>query len=298
LVASRKEGETVSFVSVRELIDRALEKKVSVAEIVLEDESANLGLGIDTLRKNMHERIAIMKASMEKGLAEKQVSPSGLTDGKAYTYERWREQNDTSLYGKMIARALAVAEVNACMGLIVASPTAGSCGILPAVLITYSEENHLEDRLVDAFFTAGAVGVIIAKNASISGAEGGCQAECGSASAMAAAGLVELERDKVSPEAIDQAVSLALQNVLGLVCDPVAGLVEVPCVTRNVMASVNALSCFTMVQAGLATPIPADEAIRAMKEVGDLLPESLRETAKGGIANTPTARKIASAFLK
>jgi len=288
----------VSFASVRELIDRALEKKVSVAEIVLEDESANLGLGIDTLRKNMHERIAIMKASMEKGLAEKQVSPSGLTDGKAYTYERWREQNDTSLYGKMIARALAVAEVNACMGLIVASPTAGSCGILPAVLITYAEENHLEDRLVDAFFTAGAVGVIIAKNASISGAEGGCQAECGSASAMAAAGLVELERDKVSPEAIDQAVSLALQNVLGLVCDPVAGLVEVPCVTRNVMASVNALSCFTMVQAGLATPIPADEAIRAMKEVGDLLPESLRETAKGGIANTPTARKIASAFFE
>ena len=105
----------MSFASVRELIDRALEKKVSVAEIVLEDESANLGLGIDTLRKNMHERIAIMKASMEKGLAEKQVSPSGLTDGKAYTYERWREQNDTSLYGKMIARALAVAEVNACM---------------------------------------------------------------------------------------------------------------------------------------------------------------------------------------
>ena len=154
------------------------------------------------------------------------------------------------------------------------------------------------DRGSDAFFTAGAVGVIIAKNASISGAEGGCQAECGSASAMAAAGLVELEKDRLSPLLLDPVIAMSLQNVLGLVCDPVAGLVEVPCVTRNVMAAVNALSCFTMVKAGLSTPILADETIRAMKEVGDALPDSLKETAKGGIANTPTAKKIASTFLK
>lgn len=280
----------MSFASVRELIDRALEKKVSVAEIVLEDESANLGLGIDTLRKNMHERIAIMKASMEKGLAEKQVSPSGLTDGKAYTYERWREQNDTSLYGKMIARALAVAEVNACMGLIVASPTAGSCGILPAVLITYAEENHLEDRLVDAFFTAGAVGVIIAKNASISGAEGGCQAECGAAAAMGAAAVVTLAGG--TPEACANAVAIALMNCMGLVCDPVAGMVQLPCAFRNASQAVNAIISADMALAGQRSVIPADEVIEALFRVGKMLPEALRETALGGIAVSKTAKQI------
>ncbi|MDD4263674.1 MAG: L-serine ammonia-lyase, iron-sulfur-dependent, subunit alpha [Firmicutes bacterium] len=288
----------MSFTSVKELIDQAIENKMSVAEVVLKNESEDLGVDVDSLRQNMQERISIMRDSMEKGLKEEQISPSGLTDGKAFAYEKWRVKNDESLYGKVIARALAVAEVNACMGLIVAAPTAGSCGVLPAVLLTYAEEYHLENRLVDAFFTAGAVGVIIAKNASISGAEGGCQAECGSASAMAAAGLVELEKDRLSPLLLDPVIAMSLQNVLGLVCDPVAGLVEVPCVTRNVMAAVNALSCFTMVKAGLSTPILADETIRAMKEVGDALPDSLKETAKGGIANTPTAKKIASTFLK
>lgn len=281
----------MSFTSISELINLALNEDLPVAEVVIRNESEALGTKREFLLEEMQDRINIMRSSMEKGLKEAQYSPSGLTDAKAYNYEKWRIKNDDSIYAKVIARALAVAEVNACMGRIVAAPTAGSCGILPAVLLTYADEYGLEERLVESFFTAGAIGVIIAKNASISGAEGGCQAECGSASAMAAAGLVELE--KLSPKLIDTAVSLSLQNVLGLVCDPVAGLVEVPCVTRNVLCSVNALSCFSMVKAGLKTPIPADETVKAMKQVGDSLPETLKETAKGGIASTSAAKKIA-----
>lgn len=288
----------MSFSSIQELVNESLKQNLSISELVIKTESEVSAREIETVKNDMQKRIDVMKESMNKGITQKQISPSGLTDGKGYEYEKWRLQNDKSIYAKIISRALAVAEVNACMGRIVAAPTAGSCGVLPAVLLTYAEENNLEDRLVDAFFTAGAVGVIIAKNASISGAEGGCQAECGTASAMAAAGLVELERTTLSPQAIDVVVAMTLQNILGLVCDPVAGLVEVPCVTRNVMAAVNAFSCFTMVQAGLTTPIPADETIKAMKEVGDALPESLRETAKGGIANTPTAKKIARNFFE
>jgi L-serine dehydratase len=285
----------VSIVSIKELTTEAIKNNVSVAQIALDRESEALGVSKESILKEMETRIQVMRDSMEKGLTEKQYSASGLTDGKAYNYEKWRLENDNSLYAKVIARALAVAEVNACMGRIVAAPTAGSCGILPAVLITYADEHNLNDSLVDAFITAGAVGMVIARNASISGAEGGCQAECGSASAMAAAGLVELE--KLSPQVIDTAVSLAMQNILGLVCDPVAGLVEVPCVNRNVLGAVNALSCYSMVKAGLQSPIPADEAIKAMKEVGEALPESLKETAKGGIANTTSAKKIARDFF-
>lgn len=283
----------MGFTSISALIQEAITNNDSIANVVIKSESEASGLDISSLRQQMQERIDVMREAVKKGLSIKQKSPSLLTDGKAYAYEKWRLKNDDSLYGKVIARALAVAEVNACMGRIVAAPTAGSCGILPAVVLTYADEYNYSHRLVDAFFTAGAVGVIIAKNASISGAEGGCQAECGSASAMAAAALVELEADKLSPLAVDHVVAMTFQNILGLVCDPVAGLVEIPCVTRNVLCSLNALSCFTMVKAGLKTPIPADEVIRAMKEVGDLLPDSLKETAKGGIANTPTAKKIA-----
>ena len=195
------------------------------------------------------------------------------------------------LFGSAMVKALAVSELNAAMGKIVAAPTAGSCGIIPAAVLTMQEEHHLsEDITVRALFTASAIGMVIAQNASISGAEGGCQAECGSASAMAAAALVEMAGG--TPQQVSHACAIALKNILGLVCDPVAGLVEIPCIKRNAMGTANAFVAAELALAGIESAIPADEVIVAMKRIGDLLPVSLKETADGGLADTPTARKL------
>jgi len=188
--------------------------------------------------------------------------------------------------------ALKLGEHNACMGRIVAAPTAGACGVLPAVLIPLQRKDKLTDeQMVQCLYAAAGFGQVIATRASISGAEGGCQAEVGSASAMAAAALVAARNG--SPRQMASACAMALQNVMGLVCDPVAGLVEVPCVKRNVMGAVNAMSCADMALAGLDGGIPCDEVIDAMGAVGRALPSSLRETGQGGLAATPTGRKIA-----
>ena len=188
-------------------------------------------------------------------------------------------------------RAVSVAEVNASMGRIVASPTAGSCGILPGAIITMQKERNLsDDACVKALLTASAIGMVIAKNASLSGAEGGCQAECGSAAAMAAGALVELAGG--TPEQISNAVAIAIKNILGLVCDPVAGLVEIPCIKRNAAGVANAIVAAEMALADIKSAIPADEVIMAMKQVGDKMSTSLKETAEGGLAKTPTAERL------
>ena len=190
----------------------------------------------------------------------------------------------------MAARALAVAECNAAMGRIVAAPTAGACGILPAVLLTLQEEyGYTDDQLVNALYVAGAFGLVIAHRASISGAQGGCQAECGSAAGMAAAAIVYLKGGSAAQSA--DACSFALMNLLGLVCDPVKGLVEVPCVFRNVGAISVALTAADMALSGIVCPIPCDEVIDAMRQVGDALPSSLRETGEGGCAGCPSMCK-------
>lgn len=182
-------------------------------------------------------------------------------------------------------------ESNACMRKIVAAPTAGACGVMPAVLISlYKEKNIDEETIVKAFYVAAGVGQVVASRAFIAGAAGGCQAEIGTASAMAAAALAYIKGGGVKE--ISSAAGAALQNLMGLVCDPVAGLVEVPCVKRNVVGAVNALSCADMAMAGIGNVIPTDEIIDAMKEVGEALPAELRETGEGGVANTPTGRKI------
>ena len=187
---------------------------------------------------------------------------------------------------------LKMGEHNACMGCIVAAPTAGACGVLPAVLIPLQRKERLTDeQMIQCLYAAAGFGQVIATRASISGAEGGCQAEVGSASAMAAAALVSARGG--TPKQMAAACAIALQNVMGLVCDPVAGLVEVPCVKRNVMGAVNALSCADMALAGLDGGIPCDEVIDAMGAVGRAMPSSLRETGQGGLAATPTGRKIA-----
>ena len=187
--------------------------------------------------------------------------------------------------------ALKMAEPNACMRRIVAAPTAGSCGVIPAVLVPYYNRGMAGwQEIIKALYVAGCVGEVIAARASISGAEGGCQAEIGSASAMSAGALVFLRGG--SDEQICQAVALALKGLLGLVCDPVAGLVEIPCVKRNVLGTVNAISCADMAMAGIESKIPVDEVIDAMKEVGSRMDHSLKETALGGLANTKTGIRL------
>ena len=188
-------------------------------------------------------------------------------------------------------RALAVSELNAAMGRIVAAPTAGSCGILPAAIVTMQEEYSLDEYdCVMALFTASAVGLVIGNNASLAGASGGCQAECGSASAMAAAAIVELAGG--TPQMSGEACAIAIKNILGLVCDPVAGLVEIPCIKRNAGGVTTAFMAAELALAGITSHIPADETILAMKRIGDTMPASLRETAEGGLAMTPTGQAL------
>src|SRR5574344_2745273 len=224
----------------------------------------------------------------------KLFSSSKLTGGDGGKFEDYIKNNSSicgSFIGQVISCALQMAESNACMKRIVASPTAGSCGVLPAVLIPlYREKKFSDTQIVESLFTSAGIGQVIANRASISGAEGGCQAEIGAASAMAAGTLVFLYNG--TPSEIMYAVEFALQNLLGLVCDPVAGLVEVPCVKRNVIGALNACSCADRALAGLTPKIPADEVIDALKEVGNKMDSSLKETGKGGMAATPTAKII------
>ena len=187
-------------------------------------------------------------------------------------------------------RALAVSELNAAMGRVVAAPTAGSCGILPAAVLTMQEKGCSEHDCVMALFTASAVGMVITTSASVAGAQGGCQAECGSAAAMAAAAIVELAGG--TPRQAADAVAMALKNILGLVCDPVAGLVEIPCIKRNASGVAGAFVAAELALAGIESAIPADEVIVAMKKVGDAMSPALKETAEGGLAATPTARRL------
>lgn len=242
----------------------------------------------ETMQSHWHN----MQEAIQEGLQPNLRSVSGLSGGQAAKLlERIQTGKALSgnLLGKAEAYALATAECNACMGKIVAAPTAGACGILPGLLQAMQEERSVqEDDLVRALFVAAAVGNSIAAQASISGAEGGCQAECGSAAAMAAAALVYLEKGTAQQSA--DAAAFALMNLLGLVCDPVGGLVEVPCVYRNIGSVSIAVSSAEIAIAGIRCPIEPDEVILAMKEVGDALPVSLRETGEGGCAACPSIR--------
>ena len=201
--------------------------------------------------------------------------------GKAYSGDYVQE---------VIATALSVGECNACMRKIVAAPTAGACGVLPAVLIPLYRQGVPEEEIVQGLYVAAGIGAVIAYRACIAGASGGCQAEIGSASAMAAGTLTAIRGG--SAEQIGHATAMALKNLMGLVCDPVAGLVEVPCVKRNVVGAVNAVSCADMALAGIESRIPVDEVIDCMGEVGTRMPMELRETALGGLAATPTGKAI------
>ena len=258
----------------------------SIAQAAVSAQAAESGVSAEAVRETMRHHLHCMQEAVRNGMDEKLRSVSGLTGGQAALLMRYYQQGQSlcgSILGKAEAYALATAECNACMGKIVAAPTAGACGILPGAIIAMMEEKDVsEEQAVDALLVAAAVGQSIATQASISGAEGGCQAECGSAAAMAAAALTFLQGG--SPQQCAAAAAFALMNLLGLVCDPVGGLVEVPCVYRNVGSSGVAFTAADMVLSGICCPIDPDEVILAMKEVGDALPSSLRETGEGGCA--------------
>ncbi|MDL2225449.1 L-serine ammonia-lyase, iron-sulfur-dependent, subunit alpha [Eubacteriales bacterium OttesenSCG-928-M02] len=246
----------------------------------------------------MGEMLAFMRQSVADGLAEDLSSNSGLTGPNAHRVKVGIKTGllPDDILSSAITKALATASSNACMGKVVAAPTAGACGILPAILLTAMEKNGvLEADAILGLFTAGAVGMVISHRATLAGAMGGCQAECGSAAAMAAAAYVEM-LGGTTQMALD-AAAIALKCSLGLVCDPVAGLVEVPCVKRNAALSATALSAAYMALCGVESIIPVDEVIDAMGRVGRSMPEALRETGEGGIAASPTGRAIAKRVL-
>lgn len=280
--------------SIAQLVAAAEAKNLPISAVVLEQQAQETERPQEDLLALMDERLAIMETSVEEGTAEDLRSNSGLTGGEGFKMLQWSRSGQSlcgPLFTSALAGALAVAGLNAAMGRIVAAPTAGSCGILPGALLAYSRERDVpRESLVRAMFTASGVGMVVMRNASVAGAEGGCQAECGTASAMAAAALVELAGG--TPDMVSQAVAIAFKNLLGLVCDPVAGLVEVPCVKRNAGGVANALAAAEMALAGIESAIPADEVILAMKQVGDNLPRALKETAEGGLAATPTGRVL------
>jgi L-serine dehydratase len=281
------------FHSISDLCAAAQAENLPISAIVLRDQAHNMEQSEEQLYETMLERLNIMRQSVRSGMDPTLRSTSGLTGGdsvKMRSYAQTGGVTGSFLNGAM-ARAIAVAEYNAAMGRIVAAPTAGSCGILPGTVVSMLEEGLCDEKAaVMALFTAGGIGMVIAENASVSGAQGGCQAECGSAAAMAAAALVELRGG--SPEQCAHACAMAIKNQLGLVCDPVAGLVEIPCIKRNVGGVVIAFSSAEMALAGIESKIPADECIQAMRSVGDSMPCALKETAHGGLAVTPTGLKL------
>ena len=277
--------------SIESLLDDAREKGLSLPEVVLRAEMEESGRGEEEIRNRIRKTLRVMRSAIEEGLRGETRSPSGLTGGRA----KRLFENGPRLLGDPVtatlARAISTLELNAAMGLIVAAPTAGAAGVLPAILISAGERLDVDDeRLVDAMLIAGGVGGVIAHRASLAGASGGCQAETGSAAAMGAAAVTWLAGG--DDDQVATAVALSLQGMLGLICDPIGGLVEVPCIYRNASAAMQALAASEMALAGLDFPVPADEVIDVMGEVGRKMPAAYRETAQGGLAATPSARKL------
>lgn len=280
----------MDFTTAEELLEICNKNGQTIAEAMHLREVVYGDLDSDAVDLKMKNSLRIMRESAHRPLKEIVRSMGGMIGGEASKLEKRREEGK-SICGNVLTKALiysqAVLEVNASMGVIVAAPTAGSAGVLPAVLFALEEEFDLtEKQLLDGMFTAGAIGYLLMKNASVSGAEAGCQAEIGSAAAMAAAAAVEMMGG--TPEQCLNAASITISNMLGLVCDPIAGLVEMPCQSRNAAGASNALTSAEMALAGIKAAVPFTEMAAAMYRVGKGLPNELRETALGGCAATPT----------
>ncbi len=282
--------------SIAEWVAQTETQGCGLHEVALQAEMRASGQSREAVLAQLRERLGIMRDSVARGLAAQGRSLSGMTGGDARRFGAWLEGR-TPATGSVLSRAmlyaLAVNEVNAAMGCIVAAPTAGASGVLPGVLFALQETLALPDaEALNGLITAGGVGVIIGWRAMLSGAEGGCQAEVGSGAAMAAAAAVQLQGG--SPRQSAHALAIALKNMLGLVCDPVAGLVEVPCILRNAGGVAQALAAADLALAGIESVIPPDEVIDAMGQVGRLLDVRFKETAQGGIAASPTGRRLAA----
>lgn len=283
-----------------EIIDVCSERGIKIYDLVLEEEIKNSHTTEEEIRKNLDEVIDVMYSSATKNLTNSDVTEYKMIDGFAKTTYEYATSGK-SIIGDFLAKAMAMAfstsEVNASMGKIVAAPTAGSSGIMPAMLVAASEKYNFDRTTIqNGFLTSIGIGQLIAKYATFAGAEGGCQAECGSASAMAASALVEMLGGTV--EQALHAASITIINVLGLVCDPIAGLVQYPCTFRNASGVINAFISADLALAGVESLVPFDEVVIAMGEVGNSMIEALRETGLGGLAGSKTGQKIRRDFLK
>lgn len=283
----------MSFTKLSDIVEMSDEQKVPFWQVILQEDMRERNVTKEDSMKMMQSMFEAMQQA-DQTYNPKLKSASGLAGGDGAKLEQFR-MNENRLIGDFLAqvmeKAVKMGESNACMRRIVAMPTAGSCGVIPAVLLTYKEQKQVSDeRIVEALYVAGGIGEVIATSASISGAEGGCQAEIGSASAMAAGAVAYLENG--SNEEIIHAAAFALKNMLGLTCDPVAGLVEVPCIKRNISGAVNAVISAELAIAGVRSAIEPDEVIASMKRIGKLLPACLRETGQDGLAVTESAKKV------
>jgi L-serine dehydratase len=281
------------FRNVAELVSLAEQKQVKIAEIMIQQEVEVTGLSREEIIAKMDNNLQVMEQAVERGL-QGVKSQTGLTGGDAVLLQNYIKSGK-ALSGPLlldaVSKAMATNEVNAAMGVICATPTAGSAGVVPGTLFAVKEQlKPTRQEMIEYLFTAAAFGFVIANNATVAGAAGGCQAEVGSAAGMAAASIVEMAGG--TPKQAAEAMAISLKNMLGLVCDPVAGLVEVPCVKRNAMGASNALTAADMALAGITSRIPADEVIAAMYAIGQTMPSSLRETGEGGLAATPTGRRL------
>jgi len=280
--------------NLKELLRQAEDHEVLLSEIILQNEIEQFGTTREVIYEKLEERYDVMKRAAVKALGEPLETAGNLISGIA------KQQNDytgkgNTLCGEFLNSAMAMAlsgsEVNASMGRICAAPTAGACGIVPAVLMSIERVKKCsKEAILNAVLTSSGIGTIMMKNATVAGAEGGCQAECGVAAAMAAAAGVELCGG--TPRQSVWAAVLALVNCMGLVCDPIAGLVQVPCAQRNASQTVNALTCIDLAMAGMTLPVTPDEVVESMYKVGRMLPPQLRETAQGGLAATQSAQEI------
>ena len=283
-----------SFNDVKKFMSK--NKILDLSEFFILYEYTNEELSRDVVISRMQKTLNVMRDSIKSGLVKKNVTKSSMISGGAYLMNRFIEKGNSLLskeFSEIIRNSLAVSEANACMKKIVAAPTAGAAGVIPGALFKIAEKHNITDsELIKSLFVAGGIGEVISIQASLSGAVHGCQAEVGSASAMTAGAITYLFNNDV--EAIESAAAFALKNILGLVCDPIAGLVEVPCVKRNVNAALNSIASAEMALSGIRTIIPLDEVIKAMAEIGNKMSDSLKETSLGGLAACETAKRISS----
>lgn len=281
------------FRTVAELVEIAENENILISEVMIRQEMDVKNKTHDAVFTEMEKNLQVMEKAIDSGL-KGVTSVTGLTGGDAVLIQEYMKNNiplSGNLLMDAISKAMGTNEVNAAMGTICATPTAGSAGVVPGTLFAVKNQLHpSREQMIRYLFTAGAFGFVVANNAFISGAAGGCQAEVGSAGAMAAAAIVEMAGG--TPQQSAEAFAMTLKNMLGLVCDPVAGLVEVPCVKRNAGGASLAIVSADMALAGVTSRIPCDEVIGAMYRIGKTMPSALRETGEGGLADTPTGRLL------